>query len=97
MTNLQAYMAYHSEEDIANLTLSRYAINPSLDDMNQVSAALGMIDKSVSPDYKQGSTSETLPASARKYYYSRGKAILASNGIVYIDGGSGVVITTSEL
>ena len=97
MTNLQAYMAYYPENDIAMLTLDSYAIDPTLSDFNQVSSALAMIDKAISADYKQGSTSETLSDKARAYLLSKGKAILASNGITYIDGGSGIKIMTYSL
>ena len=90
-------MAYYPENDIAMLTLGSYAIDPIKDDMNQVSSALAMIDKSLSPDYKQGSTSETLPDSARASWNLRGQAILAANGVTYIGGGSGVVILGSKL
>lgn len=85
-------MAYYPENDIALLTLDSYAVDPTLTDFNQVSAALGMIDRAISADYQQGSTSETMPASARSYLLSRGKRILIENDIEYIDGGSGVVI-----
>lgn len=96
MTNLQSYMAYYPENDIALLTLDSYAIDPALTDLNQVSAALGMIDKAISADYSQGSTRETMPASARSYLLSRGKRILSKNGVEYIDGGSGVTINAKR-
>ena len=98
MTNLEAYMAYYPDkEDIALLTLERYSVDPTLADQNQVSSALAMIDLAIGVDYKQGSTSETMSNSARGYLLSRGKRILAENGVDYIDGGSGITITVSNL
>lgn len=96
MTNLQAYMAYYPETDIAMLSLDSYAIDPTLADLNQVSSALAMIDKAISADYKQGSTSETMPKEARAYLLSRGKRILAENDVTYLDGGSGIIINATR-
>lgn len=85
MTNLQAYMINGVDESDGILTLERYSIDPSLEDMLQVSNALGMIAKSVAPDYKQGNTSETLNASARIYLRRQGEAIMKENGVTVLN------------
>lgn len=90
-------MAYYPEEDVARLTLDSYAIVPESSDATKASSALGMIDRALCADYKQGSTTETLPSSARSYLLSRGKAILSACGIQYIDGNSGVIITAHSI
>lgn len=92
MTNLQAYMAYYPDESIATLTLGSYAIDPTLSDQTTASSALAMIDMALKPDYKQGATSETMSDRTRAYLISRGKAVLKSLDITYIEGQSGVVI-----
>lgn len=97
MTNLQAYMAYCPENDIAMLTLGSYAIDPAGIDANTASAALGMIDMALRPDYSQGQTSEKISDKTRSYLISRAKAMLKSVGVEYIDGGSGVIINARQL
>ena len=92
MTNLQAYMAYNPDAKVGTLALGLYDINVDglLD--NKASMALGMIDKAVSGDYKQGYTSETTSNESRSYLYNQGRAILASVGIIYIEPIIGVVV-----
>jgi len=97
MTNLQAYMAYYPDESIATLTLGSYAIDPTLSDANTASSALAMIDMALKPDYKQGSTSEAMSDKTRGYLISKGKTILKSLDIEYIDGGSGVTINARQI
>ena len=89
-------MVYNSSESEATLSLERYSITPDGCDSNQISAALGMIDKALMSDYKQGSTSETINAELRRVILSRGKAILANNGVTYLEQGqTGNVIYSS--
>lgn len=96
MTNLEAYMVYNSSEGEAILSLERYLITPDGCDSIQIAAALGMIDKALMSDYKQGSTSETINAELRRVLLSRGKAILANNGVTYLEQGqSGNIIYSS--
>ena len=97
MTNLQAYMAYYPDESIATLTLGSYAIDPTLEDKTKASSALAMIDMALKPDYKQGSTSETMSDKTRAYLIKKGKAILDSLDITYIDGGSGITINARQI
>lgn len=94
--NLDAYMTYNPDDRMGDLTLGLYGIDPySLND-NKISMALGMIDKAMSADYSQGSSSEKLSSESRSYLYSRGKAILASLGVEYIDPEVGVKIKGSS-
>lgn len=96
MTNLEAYMVYNPNEGEATLSLGRYSIEPTGTESNQISAALGMIDKALMSDYKQGSTSETVNAELRRVLLSRGKAILANNGVTYLEQGqNGCLIYSS--
>ena len=89
-------MVYNSSESEATLSLERYSIEPTSTESNQISAALGMIDKALMSDYKQGSTSETINAELRRVLLSRGKAILANNGVTYLEQGqSGNIIYSS--
>ncbi len=89
-------MVYNSSESEATLSLERYSITPDGCDSMQISAALGMIDKALMSDYKQGSTSETINAELRRVLLSRGKAILANNGVTYLEQGqTGNVIYSS--
>lgn len=92
MTNREAYMVYCNDGGRMLLSLEQYSIDPSLTDKTQVSSALGMIESSIQPDYKQGNTSETMPASSRKYLLARGKQILKDNGVEYKEVQSGNTI-----
>lgn len=93
MTNLAAYMAYNPDTSVGTLVLGLYDIEAAGEDDNSASMALGMIDKSFSANYSQGNTSETLTNEARSYLYSKGKAILVSLGIEYIEPSTGVIVT----
>ena len=89
-------MVYNSSEGEAMLSLERYSIEPTSTESNQISAALGMIDQALMPDLKQGGTSETRNAELRRVLLSRGKAILANNGVTYLEQGqSGNIIYSS--
>ena len=89
-------MVYNSSESEATLSLERYSIEPTSTESNQISAALGMIDQALMPDLKQGGTSETRNAELRRVLLSRGKAILANNGVTYLEQGqNGNVIYSS--
>ena len=89
-------MVYNSSESEATLSLERYSIEPTSTESNQIAAALGMIDKALMSDYKQGSTSEIINAELRRVLLSRGKAILANNGVTYLEQGqNGNVIYSS--
>jgi len=96
MTNLEAYMAYNPDEAVGTLSLGLYDIVATEVADNKASMAIGMIDKSISANYKQGSTSETLTNESRSYLYARGLAILASLGITYIKPSTGVIVTGSS-
>jgi hypothetical protein len=93
MNNLDSYMAYNPDEGVGTLSLGLYDVDPAQEDNTKLSMALGMIDKALSADYKQGSSSETLSNESRSYYYSRGKLILASLNVEYIEPETGVKIT----
>ena len=89
-------MVYNSSESEATLSLERYSIEPTSTESNQISAALGMIDQALMPDLKQGVTSETRNTELRRVLLSRGKAILANNGVTYLEQGqSGNIIYSS--
>ena len=89
-------MVYNSSESEATLSLERYLITPEGCDSIQIAAALGMIDQALMPDLKQGGTSETRNAELRRVLLSRGKAILANNGVTYLEQGqSGNIIYSS--
>jgi len=92
MTNLAAYMAYNFNETTGTLSLEEYGIDIDGVDDNIVSAGIGMMDKAISPNYSQGDTEETLTNSARSFLLSRGKRILADNGIEYKGGSKGIEI-----
>lgn len=96
MKNLEAYMAYNPDAAVGTLALGLYDIDVALEDNNKASMALGMIDKAISGDYKQGYTSETTSNESRSYLYNKGKAILASEGIVYIEPNIGIVVNGSS-
>jgi hypothetical protein len=85
MTNLEAYMAYCTDVSVATVTLTQYSIDPTGSDMIVVSGALGMVDRSFMPDYKQGQTSETMSEKTRAYLRSRGNTILEENGIEFTE------------
>ena len=88
MNNLEAFRAYDANEGVGELTLARYQIVETDNDKLDVCAGLGMISKSLSVNYKQGNTSETLSDKTRDYLRMKGEAILKSNGIVLDDEGS---------
>jgi len=96
MTNIQAYMAYNPDATVATLALGLYDINVEGTDSNKAAMALGMIDKAISGDYKQGYTSETTSNESRSYLYNQGKAILASVGIIYVEPNIGIVVNGSS-
>ena len=96
MTNLEAYMAYNPDAAVGTLALGLYDLSVDDADSNKASMALGMIDKAISGDYKQGYTSETTSNESRSYLYNKGKAILASVGITYIEPEIGGVVTGSS-
>ena len=83
-TNIQAFKSYMDDEDKGNLILSMYGIEPMLSDNIKASMALGMIERADDIDYKQLSTSETLPEKARKSLRRRALGILEDCGIEYI-------------
>ena len=84
MTNLEAYEARNSDTSGGNLTLAQYSVNPLSDDKNVISGALGMLDRAISADYKQGDTSESMSNFARQMLYDRAVSILKENGIEVI-------------
>jgi len=92
MTNLEAYMAYNSNELTGNLSLELYNIDPSGQDDKAVSAGLGMIDKSLAPSFSQGDTQETISNGLRSALFNRGRRILSDNGIEYKTDESGTEI-----
>lgn len=96
MTNLDAYMAYNPDAAVGTLALGLYDIDVTGLADNKAAMALGMIDKAISGDYKQGYTSETTSNESRSYLYNRGKDILASVGIVYVEPNTGVIVTGSK-
>lgn len=96
MTNLEAYMAYNPDAAVGTLALGLYDLSVDDTDSNKAAMALGMIDKAISGDYKQGYTSETTSNESRSYLYNKGKAILASVGIIYIEPEIGGVVTGSS-
>lgn len=96
MTNLDAYMAYNPDAAVGTLALGLYDIDATGIDNNKAAMALGMIDKAISGDYKQGYTSETTSNESRSYLYNKGKAILASVGIMYIEPEIGIVVNGSS-
>lgn len=96
MTNLSAYMAYNPDTSVGTLVLGLYDIDVDGTDKNKASMALGMIDKAINGDYKQGTTSETTSNESRSYLYNMGKSILDSAGIVYIDPSVGTIINGSS-
>ena len=88
MTNLDAYMAYCTDVSVATVTLTQYGIVGADSDKLDVSGALGMIDRSFMPDYKQGQTSESMSETTRAYLRSRGIAILEDNGVEFIEASN---------
>jgi hypothetical protein len=96
MTNLDAYMAYNPDAAVGTLALGLYDLDVAGTSDNKASMALGMIDKAISGDYKQGYTSETTSNESRSYLYNQGKAILASVGIIYVEPNIGIVVNGSS-
>jgi hypothetical protein len=92
MTNLEAYMAYNPDAAVGTLALGLYDLSVDGTSDNKAAMALGMIDKAISGDYKQGYTSETTSNESRSYLYNQGKAILASVGIIYVEPNIGIVV-----
>ena len=96
MTNLDAYMAYNPDAAVGTLALGLYGLDVAGTSDNKAAMALGMIDKAISGDYKQGYTSETTSNESRSYLYNQGKAILASVGIIYVEPNIGIVVNGSS-
>lgn len=96
MTNLEAYMAYNPDAAVGTLALGLYDLDVAGTTDNKAGMALGMIDKAISSDYKQGYTSETTANESRSYLYNKGVAILASVGIIYIEPLIGGIVNGSS-
>jgi hypothetical protein len=89
-------MSYNPDVAVGTLALGLYDLSVDGTSDNKAAKALGMIDKAISGDYKQGSTSETTSNESRSYLYNMGKAILNSVGIVYIEPNVGTIVTGSS-
>ncbi len=77
MTNLEAFKIKYQDESVGTLVLNSAGIDPALSDQNELSYALGVWQYLMTPDYKQGQTSETLSSAAR--YQLKKEAIRISD------------------
>ena len=87
LTNIQAFQVYcKSSPALAELVLTNKSIVPTASDALEVSGAWGMIELAKIADWSQGSTKESLSASARSLLISEARAILNHHGISYQTG-----------
>ena len=76
MTNKQAFESYYANTERAELVLSVNGIDPALEDQLEFSAALGMKELALDPNYKQGKTSQSLDSEGRKRLLSEAESII---------------------